>query len=171
MIRDDVGQRRAHLVEPRHRTAHSQKGRPRMSWTEDEYNLLLRRQADRAGTPERKRRARKTITESVIGQDPPPLDITESKFQTRVMAVARVAGWVWRYHTHDSRRSESGMPDLLLLRDGDMIFAELKTETGPVAQVQYDVLELIRSNGVDAYLWRPSDWPAIVDRLTAAAAP
>jgi hypothetical protein len=37
----------------------------------------------------------------------------------------RARGWLV-YHTHDSRRSAAGFPDLVFLRDGAMIVAECK---------------------------------------------
>jgi hypothetical protein len=37
----------------------------------------------------------------------------------------RARGWL-TYHTHDSRRSAAGFPDLVFLRDGVMIVAECK---------------------------------------------
>jgi len=43
--------------------------------------------------------------------------------------LARLAGFLV-YHTHDSRRSEAGYPDLTITGKGRIIFAELKSERG-----------------------------------------
>src|SRR5688572_19177552 len=40
---------------------------------------------------------------------------TERAFQAQVVKYARLMGWT-AYHTHDSRRSQAGFPDLVLVR-------------------------------------------------------
>ena len=55
--------------------------------------------------------------------------LSEKQFQQAVIDMARLHRWLV-YHTHDSRRSDPGFPDLTLVRDGRLIFAELKTEKG-----------------------------------------
>lgn len=47
-------------------------------------------------------------------------DMSESVFQSKVINMAKSLGWE-HYHTHDSRRSVAGFPDLVLVhpqRDG-----------------------------------------------------
>ena len=56
---------------------------------------------------------------------------TEAQFQRTVTEYAALTGWLW-YHTHDSRRSHAGFPDLCLVRGDRLIFAELKSERGRV---------------------------------------
>ena len=41
--------------------------------------------------------------------------ITEEQFQQQIIDLADVRGW-WHYHTRDSRRSDEGFPDLVLVR-------------------------------------------------------
>ena len=50
--------------------------------------------------------------------------MTEKAFQSDVMRVAKMLGWLC-YHTFDSRRSASGFPDLVLVRER-VLFRELK---------------------------------------------
>ena len=50
---------------------------------------------------------------------------TEKDFMDHWASVAEGRGWLV-YHTHDSRRSGPGFPDLVLLRDGYLIVAECK---------------------------------------------
>lgn len=121
-------------------------------------------------------RAREYQEQLVAGQ------MTETALQAQVEAVARTLGWR-AYHTRDSRRSESGFPDLVLVRPPRLIFAELKRQSAksqPTAEQQAwldDVnavgdaisAELLRRMtddelrtpgrlpGVEAYLWRPID--------------
>ena len=48
--------------------------------------------------------------------------MTEKEFQRLVVDYATLHGWM-HYHTHDSRRSTPGFPDLVLVRER-IIFAE-----------------------------------------------
>jgi VRR-NUC domain len=50
---------------------------------------------------------------------------SEAAFQVRVVELATRLGW-HAYHTHDARRSEPGLPDLLLVRGARLVFIELK---------------------------------------------
>jgi len=62
-------------------------------------------------------------------------------------------------------------PDLVLVRPPEIVFAELKTETGRVSVEQQawlaDLEHVAQHFGddFDVYLWRPSDWDEINDRL------
>lgn len=93
----------------------------------------------------------------------PPLDCSEREFQAAVIALAKECGWDY-YHTHDSRRSPEGFPDLTFWRDRHFK-AELKTETGRLTKKQREVIDGLRAAGVCTYVWRPSDWPQIVEIL------
>jgi hypothetical protein len=96
---------------------------------------------------------------------------SEKEFQARVTAYAEARGWVV-YHTYDSRKSQKGFPDLVLVRGppsspARLIFAELKSETGKERKEQAEwrrLLEWVGGN-VEAYLFRPSDWPKILEVL------
>jgi hypothetical protein len=91
--------------------------------------------------------------------------LTEAQWQTIVIEVARLNGW-WVHHHYDSRRSEPGWPDLVLLRDGEALFVELKREDGKVAAAQAYVLDLLESAGCEACVWRPSDEERAFARLS-----
>lgn len=87
--------------------------------------------------------------------------VTEKDFQATVLELARVLGWRC-YHTHDSRRSEPGFPDIVAVRPPRVIYAELKTERGRLTPTQRDWLSLLKGcPGVEAHVWRPSKWPEI----------
>jgi hypothetical protein len=62
----------------------------------------------------------------------------------------------------------TGKTDLVLfsLKGKGIIYAELKSETGRVSASQAVFKNLITSNGGEYHLWRPSDLPAIVERLS-----
>jgi hypothetical protein len=93
---------------------------------------------------------------------------TEAGFLDAVIQLAHLCGW-WTYHTHDSRHSAKGFPDLVLVRAPDAIFAELKSERGRVTAEQADVLARLALCGLETAVWRPSDWPTIERRLKARA--
>ena len=90
---------------------------------------------------------------------------TEKDFLQFVTDVANLGQWLI-YHTYDSRRSQAGFPDLVLTLGGRVIFAELKTQKGRLRPTQRDWLDALSiCNGVEAYLWRPSDANAIMNTL------
>lgn len=95
---------------------------------------------------------------------------TEAEFLQAVKTLARLTGWLV-YHTHDSRRSDPGFPDLVLTRSGIVVFAELKTEKGRLSTEQEAWLAELRKadagDSVRVEVWRPSDWSQIEALLTA----
>ena len=83
--------------------------------------------------------------------------MTEAQFQRQVLQLAGLFRWAC-YHTHDSRRSKSGFPDLVLVKPGrPVIFAELKSDTGETSAEQDEWLTLLRTTPSQAFLWRPKD--------------
>lgn len=86
----------------------------------------------------------------------------ERDFQRRVIALAKLQGWKV-YHTHDSRRSEPGFPDLVLARGERVLFAELKNIGGKATPEQLKWLCALHEARTSAFLWWPSDW-GIVER-------
>lgn len=83
-------------------------------------------------------------------------DMTEAQLLSHVRAVARGLG-LRAYHTHDSRRSEPGFPDLVIVGREGIIYRELKTQKGRVRPEQNQwITDLIRA-GQNAGLWRPAD--------------
>ncbi|HXH05396.1 MAG TPA: hypothetical protein VNI83_02280 [Vicinamibacterales bacterium] len=91
---------------------------------------------------------------------------------------ARLRGWRVA-HFADSRRDvggghlvgdrdAAGFPDLVMVRRGCIVFAELKTETGRLRPEQDAWLAAVGQvrcgadcNAVHAYVWRPSHRPLI----------
>lgn len=75
------------------------------------------------------------------------------------------------YHTHRSEHSPAGFPDLVLVRGGRLVFAELKTERGrltaeqeawieDLSEVELAARDLDPDDPhplVEAVVWRPSD--------------
>jgi len=60
------------------------------------------------------------------------------------------------YHTHDSRRSEPGFPDLVIVGER-VIYRELKSARGRLSAEQRAWLDALAHAGQDADVWRPDD--------------
>ncbi|MEO9246443.1 VRR-NUC domain-containing protein [Citricoccus nitrophenolicus] len=84
--------------------------------------------------------------------------LTEKQLQGTITDMATMLGWRW-YHTHDSRRSAPGFPDLVMIHTGQgrTIWRELKTAKGRVSPAQRDWLADLVAAGEDAAVWRPAD--------------
>src|SRR5262245_36652030 len=107
-----------------------------MLWTEAQYQTYLAKQ----------------------GQMDPA--VAESTLLAQVRRCALQHGWLL-YHTHDSRRSAEGFPDVVLVQPGHpVLFWELKNATRKPSKEQQTWLAfLARAEGVEAALFRPKDWP------------
>jgi hypothetical protein len=103
--------------------------------------------------------------------------MTESEFQSAVIEVARLRGWLVMHQRPAQIRpgrwataiqGDAGFPDLVLARPkpGELIFAELKREKGRVSVMQKVWLRTLAAAGAEAYLWYPSDMPEIITRLS-----
>lgn len=90
--------------------------------------------------------------------------ISEKEFQDLVIDTSHLKGW-GPYHTHDSRHSPGGFPDLVLIRPPRLIYAELKVERGVVSPAQQWWLNKLMECKQETYLWRPSDWASIEEAL------
>jgi hypothetical protein len=91
--------------------------------------------------------------------------ITEKAFMAQVVQLAKTFGWAV-YHTHLSKWSESGWPDLALAKPPRLLLVELKSEKGKLTAGQQEWLELLGAcDGVEVHVWRPSDWDEITHTL------
>lgn len=97
--------------------------------------------------------------------------ITEADWQTTVVDLARLRGWMVA-HFRPARTAAgwrtpvaydgTGFPDLILARDGRVLVLELKTDTGRVTIHQRD---WIRELGGHAHIIRPRDFDYLQDLL------
>lgn len=105
--------------------------------------------------------------------------MTETDFQRQVTDLATRLGWLWlhvrpvgdsqgRWRTPTFGPLGKGWPDLVLIRKGTMIFAELKTQKGELSEAQKDVIETLQDTGRLVYVWRPSDFNLILEVLSNA---
>ena len=87
--------------------------------------------------------------------------MSEEEFLQQVRALAHALGWK-TYHTRDSRRSDEGFLDLLMVRDKRLLVAELKREDRHLTPQQEAWLTMLEATGkVETYLWFPHDIDAI----------
>lgn len=79
----------------------------------------------------------------------------EKELQSSLIELARSLGYRV-YHTHDSRRSEPGFPDLILVRDRRLVAIECKSATGKLSPEQIAWLRAFDGvSRVDAIVVRP----------------
>lgn len=96
-------------------------------------------------------------------------ELSEKEWQGVVVELARRLGYL-DYHTHDSRRSQPGFLDLVLVKPPRVLFVELKAEKGKTSPAQDVWLEALKlCPGVEAHLWRPSQWKEVADILQGKA--
>ena len=89
---------------------------------------------------------------------------SEQDFQRSIIRFAKSRGWLF-YHTWDSRRSEPGFPDLVLVRDR-VLFRELKTDKGRLTAIQKTWRDQLKAAGADYQIWRPHMKESIYKELT-----
>ena len=85
--------------------------------------------------------------------------LTEAQFQQQVIDLAKLHGYTLIYHTHYSRRSQPGFPDLVLVSEhrGRALFRELKTDAGRVSPAQFSWISGMILAKLNVGVWRPSD--------------
>jgi hypothetical protein len=99
--------------------------------------------------------------------------MTEAQLLACIRQLCKRLGHWYIYHTFCSKKSEPGFPDLVLVRaqsvaySGRLIFSELKREGESPTLPQQKWLEAIGGSveGVEHYIWRPSDLDNIVEIL------
>ena len=97
----------------------------------------------------------------------------EAAWQAQVIALAHLFGWRVAHFrpartVHGWRTpvaaDGAGFPDLVLVGPR-VIFAELKSQRGRVSAAQRAWLDALSEAGVEAYLWRPSQFDEVADVL------
>lgn len=75
------------------------------------------------------RATKRAVVARNVAMTPRPEYTTERAFQRVVEQLLTLHGWRY-YHTHDSRRSIPGFPDIVALRGHRLLALELKTRRG-----------------------------------------
>ncbi len=120
------------------------------------------------------------MTARLTAEDRHLRSITEENWRATVEDLAERHGWK-HYHppragvrrgtrwTASAAGTTTGFPDLTLVKDGSLIFVELKSETGKLSDAQLDWLRELGDTGATTYVWRPSDLPKVMRVLGGAA--
>lgn len=90
---------------------------------------------------------------------------SERHFQAEVI---RLCGALHKrvFFTQRSTGSPEGWPDLVIADPPYLHIRELKTDSGRLSIFQADVIDLLtQCKHVDVGVWRPKDWPRIVEEL------
>jgi hypothetical protein len=92
----------------------------------------------------------------------------EADFTGMVMREAQARGWM-AYHTHDSRRSPAGFPDVVLAHaERGTAYIELKMPGKYPTKEQRAWLETLVAAGERVYLFYPKDWRTVISLLDGA---
>lgn len=81
----------------------------------------------------------------------------ESELQAAVAGACRELD-LKHYHTHNSRRSEKGWPDSVIVGPHGVLYRELKRQSGYPTRDQREWIAALTAAGQDVAVWRPSDW-------------
>jgi len=95
--------------------------------------------------------------------------LPERAWQAQIVELAGYYGWL-AYHTFDSRRSEPGWPDLVLVRPPELLAVELKTDSGRLTVAQRRWLEALAACGIETHTWRPREFETVHGRLRRTVA-
>lgn len=97
-----------------------------------------------------------------------PMPMTEADLLRGVLDLAAVLGWK-SAHFRPSRTAYGwrtavqgdgvGWPDVLLVRRGRIVAAELKADRGRLTDAQRAWLDDLEAAGLATFVWRPSDYP------------
>lgn len=86
-------------------------------------------------------------------------EMTEAQLLDNVRKLSLLTGWLF-YHTYDSRRSDAGWPDTVMLnvRQRRILFVELKARKGQLRPMQVVWLQALAEVGMETAVWRPQQW-------------
>ena len=84
--------------------------------------------------------------------------ISEDELQNNIRQLCQVLRLPY-YHTHDSRRSPEGFPDVVAIQADHLIIRELKTMKGKPTPGQIRWLYALAGvRRVSSGIWRPDAW-------------
>ncbi len=98
----------------------------------------------------------------------------EREFATQVEHLLELFRWTWKHDEPAVRQSgtwatsfrgQRGFPDYIATRDGRLLFAEIKNETGKLTAGQVHWLTLLQQTPAEVYVWRPQDLEQVKEAL------
>jgi hypothetical protein len=90
--------------------------------------------------------------------------VKEKQFMMWIWSYAERAGWLV-YHTHNSRRSPSGFPDLFMVRGDRAVALECKAGRGQASPDQKKWIARMNQAGIPAYVVWPVDEAMVMGLL------
>ena len=91
----------------------------------------------------------------------------EADWQNTIIATARQFGWRV-YHTWNSEHSESGFPDLCMVKGRRCLMVECKTVANRLTKEQSRwLLALSHVPGIECFYWDPTDGDEMERTLSA----
>ena len=91
-----------------------------------------------------------------------PARLSEKAFGQQVYDLARLLGWlVVRFPTWQRTGTTPGFPDIIAVRRGRVLFAELKAGDGKLTPAQRKWLWALAEAGAETYVWKPSTWSQV----------
>lgn len=98
--------------------------------------------------------------------------MTEAELQQSIIDAAGKLGYR-HYHTRDSRRSDYGWPDLVLVHEvfRRVLFIEVKSAGGKVTPSQESWLDALARCGQEVYIVRPEQYEEIIEVLMLGEKP
>ena len=102
--------------------------------------------------------------------------ISEKEFLEQVLALGKLYHWRCAHFRHALQRDGkyltpvqadgAGFPDLVMVRDERVVWAELKSEKGRVSDRQLEWIKaLAKAKQKEVYVWRPSQWEELEEIL------
>ena len=119
------------------------------------------------------------MSKRLTAQERADRDLLEETFRDQVNELAAIYGFEWMW-VHPLRAAGGiwktptygplgkGWPDTTYIhrRTGRTLYVEFKKELGKTSPDQDRVLAFLRDAGLEAHVWRPSDFPEITRTLS-----
>lgn len=100
--------------------------------------------------------------------------LLECEFAVQIEHLFDLYGWRWTHFRPALRQSgrwstplrgHAGFPDYVAVREGRLIFAEIKATAGRATPVQIVWLNQLSMTGAEVYLWHPEDLDTAASKL------
>ena len=92
--------------------------------------------------------------------------IDEKAFQTIVVTTAREHGWMVKNNICEHSKSEPGFPDLVMVKEGKILFVELRSDKDKFTAEKHEWLKALSTHqrncgSTFVQLWPISEWDRI----------
>lgn len=82
--------------------------------------------------------------------------MSEARLEEHVRELCKDLGLL-RFHVRDSRGTNAGLPDDIIIGPGGVLWRECKTQKGRLTSAQWAAASALNLAGQDWDTWRPSD--------------